>query len=126
MFVRIFEKRFDAMYPLEEPINYLPTPNNSVAARAAAEGRDAEAWLYDYFLGNDAANLIYIPATNFTGNIPTGSHQLEVAVMGKLEGGRDFAETGQFSISKGVEPKLVGITLAGPGTGKPAIAVGDW
>jgi N-acyl-D-amino-acid deacylase len=35
MFVRIFEKRFDAMYPLEEPINYLPAPENSVAALAA-------------------------------------------------------------------------------------------
>jgi N-acyl-D-aspartate/D-glutamate deacylase len=71
MFVRIFEQRFDAMYPLEEPINYLPAPNNSVAARAAAEGRDPAEWLYDYFLGNDGANLIYIPATNFTDNIPT-------------------------------------------------------
>jgi N-acyl-D-aspartate/D-glutamate deacylase len=71
MFVRIFEKRFDAMYPLEEPINYLPAAENSVAARAAAEGRDPEEWLYDYFLGNDCANLVYIPATNFTDNIPT-------------------------------------------------------
>jgi len=70
MFVRIFEKRFDAMYPLEEPINYLPAPENSVAARAAAEGRDPQDWLYDYLLGNDGANLIYIPATNFTENIP--------------------------------------------------------
>jgi N-acyl-D-amino-acid deacylase len=71
MFVRIFEKRFDAMYPLEEPINYLPAAENSVAALAAVEGREPEAWLYDYFLGNDGANLIYIPATNFTDNIPT-------------------------------------------------------
>ncbi len=62
----------------------------------------------------------------YTGNVPTGAHQLEVSVMGKLEGGRDYSETGQFSISKGVEPKLVGITLAGPDSGKPAIAVGDW
>jgi N-acyl-D-amino-acid deacylase len=71
MFVRIFEKRFDAMYPLEEPINYLPAPENSVAALACSEGHDPEAWLYNYFLGNDGANLVYIPATNFTDNIPT-------------------------------------------------------
>lgn len=71
MFVRIFEKRFDAMYPLEEPINYLPAPENSVAALAGAAGLDPEAWLYDYFLGNDGANLVYIPATNFTDNIAT-------------------------------------------------------
>ena len=83
MFVRIFEKRFDAMYPLEEPINYLPAPSNSVAARAAAEGRDPQQWLYDYFLGNDGANLIYIPATNFTDNIPALlKHQNTVVALG--------------------------------------------
>ena len=71
VFVRIFEKRFDVMYPLEEPINYLPRKEDSVAARAAAAGRDPEEWLYDYFLGNDGANLVYIPAANFTDNIPT-------------------------------------------------------
>jgi N-acyl-D-aspartate/D-glutamate deacylase len=83
MFVRIFEKRFEAMYPLEEPINYLPAPSNSVAARAAAEGRDPEEWLYDYFLGNDGANLIYIPATNFTDNIPALlKHRNTVVALG--------------------------------------------
>lgn len=62
----------------------------------------------------------------YTGNVPTGAHQLEVAVMGKLGSGKDYAESGQFAISKGVEPKLVGITLAGPDSGKAAIAIGDW
>ncbi len=69
IFIRIFEKRFDVMYPLEEPINYLPKEEDSVANRAAAEGKDPEEWLYDYFLGNDGSNLIYIPAANFTDNI---------------------------------------------------------
>ncbi|MFW6093238.1 MAG: N-acyl-D-amino-acid deacylase family protein [Pseudomonadota bacterium] len=83
MFVRIFEKRFDHMYPLEEPINYLPAAEDSVAARAAAEGRDPEAWLYDYFLGNDGANLVYIPATNFSENIPTLlKHRNTVSALG--------------------------------------------
>ena len=62
----------------------------------------------------------------FAGNVPTGAHELEVAVLGKIEGGRDFSETGRFTISKGVGPKLVGITLAGPDSGRPAIEVGDW
>src|SRR5690606_23020868 len=76
-------KRFDVMYPLEEPINYLPAPHNAVAARAAAEGRDPEEWLYDYFLGNDGTNLIYIPATNFTDNIPALlRHPYTVAALG--------------------------------------------
>jgi hypothetical protein len=61
-----------------------------------------------------------------TGNVATGAHQLEVAVMGKLAGGKDYSETGRFTISKGIEPKLVGITLASPDSGKPAIEIGDW
>jgi hypothetical protein len=61
----------------------------------------------------------------YTGNVPTGAHKLEVSVVGKLSG-KDYSESGTFTISKGIEPKLVGITLAGPETGKAAIAIGDW
>jgi len=83
MFVKLFEDRFGAMYPLEEPINYLPARENSVAARAAAEGRDPQEWLYDYFLGNDGSNLIYIPAANFTDNIPALlKHRNTVVALG--------------------------------------------
>jgi hypothetical protein len=59
----------------------------------------------------------------YTGNIPTGSHQLEVSVIGKLEGGKDYAQTEKFTIDKGIEPKLVGITLSGAGK---SIDVGNW
>jgi len=62
----------------------------------------------------------------FTGNIPTGEHQLGVALAGKLPNGADYSHTEQFTFSKGVEPKLVGITLAGPDAGSNAISVGDW
>jgi len=83
MFVRIFEKRFDTMYPLEEPINYLPAKEDSVAAQAAAAGQDPEEWLYDYFLGNDGKNLIYIPAANFSEHIPEMlSHPNTVVALG--------------------------------------------
>jgi hypothetical protein len=61
----------------------------------------------------------------YTGNIPTGSHQLEVSVLGKSPGGKDYAQSQTFTIDKGIEPKLVGITLAGPESGK-AIEVGEW
>ena len=61
----------------------------------------------------------------YTGNIPTGSHQLEVSVLGKLAGGKDYAQTEKFTIDKGIEPKLVGITVASPESGK-SIEVGEW
>ena len=62
----------------------------------------------------------------YVGNVPTGDHQLEVVFDGKLEGGADYSRTGQFTFRKGVEPKLVGLTLAGPDSGRTPIELGDW
>ena len=62
----------------------------------------------------------------YTGNVPTGDHQLSVTMIGKLKNGTEFNKTDQFSFAKGVEPKALGITLAGPGLGKTGIQLGDW
>jgi hypothetical protein len=59
----------------------------------------------------------------YVGNVGTGSHQIEVLVDGKLEGGTDFSRNQSFSFSKEVQPKLVGLTL---GSGDPAIALREW
>ncbi len=62
----------------------------------------------------------------YVGNVASGDHKLDVLVDGKLEGGADFSRTGQFTFRKEVKPKLVGLTLAGPGSGNNAIALGEW
>jgi hypothetical protein len=62
----------------------------------------------------------------FTGNVPTGEHELEVVVAGKLGSGKDFSNVETFRFSKDVEPKLVGITLSQPGLTGPGIALGNW
>jgi hypothetical protein len=62
----------------------------------------------------------------YVGNVATGDHQLEVLVDGKVEGGTDFSRTEQFSFRKEVKPKLVGLTLAGPDSANPAIALREW
>ena len=48
IFVRIFNDRFDKMYPMEDPIEYLPDADQSVAARAEAAGEHPASWLYDF------------------------------------------------------------------------------
>lgn len=58
----------------------------------------------------------------YTGNVPTGAHEIAVSVNGKTDSDKDFNRTATFSFSKGVEPKLLGITLAGP----ESIQLGDW
>ena len=62
----------------------------------------------------------------YTGNLTTGEHDLHVTMIGKLKNGNDFSESGSFSLAKGVKPKSMGITLAGPGFGSDGIQVGDW
>jgi hypothetical protein len=61
----------------------------------------------------------------YTGNVPTGSHELQVAVSGKLPSGRDFSSSESFTFNKGVEPKLVGITLGAPEGGLIAVRAGE-
>ena len=61
----------------------------------------------------------------YTGNIPTGEHLLEVSIDGKLAGGDDFSGIESFSISKEIEPKLVEISLTGPGSGDALIRLGS-
>lgn len=65
VFVKLLESNYHMFYPMEEPIEYLPAKEGSVASIAAREGMDPQEWLYDYFLGNGGNNLIYIPVANF-------------------------------------------------------------
>ena len=60
----------------------------------------------------------------YTGNIVTGDHELRVTMLGKLDNGEDFNQSERFSFNKGIKPKSLGITLAGPG--QSGIQVGDW
>ena len=58
----------------------------------------------------------------YTGNIPTGAHEIAISVTGKTQGGNEFSHTDTFAFNKSVEPKLLGVTLAGP----ESIDLGDW
>ena len=62
----------------------------------------------------------------YTGNIATGEHEIGVSLSGKLASGKDFSQTERFPFTKAIKPKLMGVMLAGPDSGKPAIQVGDW
>jgi hypothetical protein len=52
----------------------------------------------------------------FTGNYGTGTHQLEVSVIGKLESGKEYKESRQFTFDKGIDPRLLGVALAASST----------
>lgn len=62
----------------------------------------------------------------YTGNVPTGEHELSVLISGTHDDGEDFSISESVRFAKGVAPKALGITLSGPGSGGGGIRVGDW
>jgi hypothetical protein len=62
----------------------------------------------------------------YVGNVATGNHQLEVLVDAKLEDGKEFSHTQSFGFRKEVKPALVGLTLAGSGSGNTPITLAEW
>ena len=61
----------------------------------------------------------------YTGNLPTGAHQLEVSVAGKLGSGRDYSGTRSFPLEKSVGPEVVALELAADELGGASIRVGN-
>ncbi len=94
------------------------------AIRLAIDGELAAHHIYSFkeldALASGGVQRIY------TGNLPGGAHELEVTVLGKLPSGKDYSQTEQFSFEKRIDPRLLGIALAGPGAGNSAIQLNDW
>ena len=62
----------------------------------------------------------------YTGNLPTGDHELLVSTIGKLPSGQDYSREERFSFNKGIDPQFVGITLTSPASGRAGIHLADW
>lgn len=94
------------------------------AVRLQIDGKPVAHYIYSFkeleALRKGGVQRIYV------GNVATGDHQLEVVVDGKQKSGADFSRTEHFAFRKDVKPKLVGLTLAGPDSGTPPIALGEW
>ena len=94
------------------------------SVRLTIDGRLVAQYVYSFqeleALRKGGVQRIYV------GNVTTGEHKLEVRVDGKTDGGADFNRTDHFTFRKEVKPKLVQLTLSGPGSGKPPIALGEW
>lgn len=61
-----------------------------------------------------------------TGNVRAGEHLLEVTLIGKTAGNDDYRETANWRFTKAEGPRLVEMTLAGPGAGDQSIRFKDW
>jgi N-acyl-D-aspartate/D-glutamate deacylase len=70
-------QRWDRMFPLGDPPDYEPTAENSVAARAAREGRSPDEVAYDLLMERDGKAVLYLPVTNYAaGNLDAVSEMI--------------------------------------------------
>jgi N-acyl-D-amino-acid deacylase len=81
---------FDHVYPLGDPPNYSPTPEDSIGARARKRGLDPLGFVYDVLLENDGHSILYFPITNFQFGNFNELHQIIThphSVQGIADGG---------------------------------------
>ena len=57
--------RFDKMFPLGDPPNYEPGPEDSVAARAKAKGITPQEFVYDALLEQNGKALLFVPVAAY-------------------------------------------------------------
>ena len=61
---------WNTMFPLGDPPDYEPAAENSIAARAAREGRSPDVVAFDLLMQNDGKAMLYLPVTNYAeGNL---------------------------------------------------------
>jgi N-acyl-D-aspartate/D-glutamate deacylase len=62
--------KYDLMYELTDPPTYEPDPRDSIAARAARDGRTGEDLVYDIITGDDGQAMVYVMSANYvSGNL---------------------------------------------------------
>ncbi len=82
--------KWDRIFPLGNPPNYEPSPDTSVAAMAARQGRSSEDVAYDLLLECDGKAILYRPLSNYSyGNLDTVHDMLnhDATIVGLGDGG---------------------------------------
>jgi len=86
-------RRFDFMWPLADPPNYEPAPEDSIAAEAERRGVDPAALAYDLLLANDGRGLLLVALANYGSGSLDPIHTLMTdpnSVLGLGDGGAHY------------------------------------
>jgi len=81
---------FHKMFPLGDPPDYEPTPEQSVAAIAAREGRSPKAVAYDLLMEHGGNELLYFPLFNYSNGSLESTREMLLhpsAALGLSDGG---------------------------------------
>mgnify|MGYP001031812469 CR=1 FL=1 len=83
-------ERWKRMFPFGDPPDYEPAADQSVAARAAREGRSPDEVAYDLLMERDGRGILYLPVTNYAaGNLDVVGEMLAApnSLIGLGDGG---------------------------------------
>ncbi|MEM7410873.1 MAG: amidohydrolase family protein [Myxococcota bacterium] len=59
-------EQYASLFPLGNPLDYEPSPDQSIEARAKREGRDPAELLYDLMLEDDGRAIFLVPILNYS------------------------------------------------------------
>ncbi|MHA1109142.1 MAG: N-acyl-D-amino-acid deacylase family protein, partial [Alphaproteobacteria bacterium] len=93
---------FDFMFPLGDPPNYAPSREDSVEARAEAQGISPFEVVYDLLLEDDGHNMLFAPATGYGNYNLDGVRELMEnphSVVALSDGGAHVAHISDISFS---------------------------
>ena len=88
--IRAAAWRFENLFPLADPPCYEPTPEQSIAARAAAASVDPVEYAYDLLVAGDGKAIVFMPTSNFVGGSTAAVATMlrsEHALLGLGDGG---------------------------------------
>ena len=88
-----FAQSWEWMFPLTDPANYEPAPEDSIAARAAARGVSPLEEAYDRLLDDDGHAMMLVALANFENNSLDTVGQLirrDDVVLGLGDGGAHY------------------------------------
>jgi hypothetical protein len=93
------------------------------AVKIKLDGKDVTHHIYSFkeleALQNGGVQRLY------TGNVRAGEHTLDVALAGKGSGNSDYRQNASHKFTKTIEPKLIEVILAGPGSNSKSIGFKD-